>query len=46
MGFTPRALGNADASPSALGVNPMMTTIAWARQVARTVLAEGAARDA
>ena len=39
-------VGDASAFPSALGVNPMMTTMAWARQVARTVLAEGAARDA
>jgi choline dehydrogenase-like flavoprotein len=38
-------VGDASAFPSALGVNPMMTTMAWARQVARTVLAEGAARD-
>ena len=37
-------VGDASAFPSALGVNPMMTTMAWARQVARTVLAEGAAR--
>ena len=39
-------VGDASAFPTALGVNPMMTTMAWARQVARTVLAEGAARDA
>jgi choline dehydrogenase-like flavoprotein len=38
-------VGDASSFPSALGVNPMMTTMAWARQVARTVLAEGAARD-
>jgi choline dehydrogenase-like flavoprotein len=38
-------VGDASAFPSALGVNPMMTTMAWARQVARTVLAEGSPRD-
>ena len=39
-------VADASAFPSALGVNPMLTTMAWARQVARTVLAEGAAQDA
>jgi choline dehydrogenase-like flavoprotein len=34
-------VGDASAFPSALGVNPMITTMAWARRVARTVLAEG-----
>ncbi|HET7831083.1 MAG TPA: GMC family oxidoreductase N-terminal domain-containing protein [Candidatus Limnocylindrales bacterium] len=33
-------VGDASAFPSALGVNPMLTTMAWARHVARTVLAE------
>ena len=34
-------VGDASAFPSALGVNPMVTTMAWARRVSRTVLAEG-----
>jgi pimeloyl-ACP methyl ester carboxylesterase len=34
-------VGDASAFPSALGVNPMITTMAWARRVSRTVLAEG-----
>ena len=33
-------VGDASAFPSALGVNPMLTTMAWARHVARTILAE------
>jgi choline dehydrogenase-like flavoprotein len=34
-------IGDASLFPSALGVNPMITTMALARRVARTVLAEG-----
>ena len=34
-------VGDASAFPSSLGVNPMLTTMAWARRVARTVLADG-----
>ena len=34
-------VGDASAFPSALGVNPMITTMAWARRVSRTLLAEG-----
>jgi len=34
-------VGDASLFPSALGVNPMVTTMALARRVARTVLAEG-----
>ena len=38
-----RGLYVADASlfPTALGTNPMLTTMTMARRVARTVLAEG-----
>ena len=34
-------IGDASLFPSSLGVNPMITTMALARRVARTVLAEG-----
>ncbi len=37
-------VGDASLFPTALGVNPMITTMAWARRVARTVLSE-TARD-
>ena len=33
-------VGDASLFPTALGVNPMITTMVWARRVARTVLAE------
>ena len=36
-------VGDASLFPTALGVNPMITTMIWARRVARTVLAEAAA---
>jgi choline dehydrogenase-like flavoprotein len=36
-------VGDASLFPTALGVNPMITTMVWARRVARTVLAETAA---
>jgi choline dehydrogenase-like flavoprotein len=34
-------VGDASLFPTAIGVNPMITTMLWARRVARTVLAEG-----
>ena len=37
-------VGDASLFPTAIGVNPMITTMVWARRVARTVLAETAAR--
>ena len=33
-------VGDASLFPAAVGVNPMITTMVWARRVARTVLAE------
>ena len=33
-------VGDASLFPTAIGVNPMITTMVWARRVARTVLAE------
>ena len=36
-------IGDASLFPTAVGVNPMITTMAWARRVARTVLADAAA---
>jgi choline dehydrogenase-like flavoprotein len=33
-------VGDASAFPTALGVNPMIATMAWAKRVARTILAE------
>ncbi len=33
-------VGDASLFPTALGVNPMITTMVWARRVARTVLSE------
>ena len=33
-------VGDASLFPTAVGVNPMITTMVWARRVARTVLAE------
>ena len=35
-------VGDASLFPTALGVNPMITTMVWARRVARTVLSETA----
>jgi choline dehydrogenase-like flavoprotein len=34
-------VGDASLFPTAIGVNPMITTMLWASRVARTVLAEG-----
>jgi choline dehydrogenase-like flavoprotein len=36
-------VGDASLFPTAVGVNPMITTMVWARRVARTVLAESPA---
>jgi choline dehydrogenase-like flavoprotein len=35
-------VGDASLFPTALGVNPMITTMVWARRVARAVLSETA----
>jgi choline dehydrogenase-like flavoprotein len=35
-------VGDASLFPTAVGVNPMITTMLWARRIARTVLAEAA----
>jgi choline dehydrogenase-like flavoprotein len=37
-------VGDASLFPTAMGVNPMITTMAWARRVARTILGDTTAR--
>ncbi len=37
-------VGDASLFPTALGVNPMITTMTWARRVSRTILADTPAR--